>query len=227
MLGILYGVGVGPGDAELMTLKAVRIIRENSFIALPGSDPRETTAYKIAVQAVPEISQKTILPIEMSMTKDKDELKRNHVAGANCIERYLKDGKNVVFLCLGDPSIYSTYTYIAQIVKEHGYETQMISGIPSFCAAAAKSNVSLTKWNEPLEIIPVTHNLSECRDDVNYIYMKAGKSLASLKSVLADSDKDVFCIENCGMENERVYHGIKEIPDEAGYYTLVIAKNKF
>ena len=76
MSGILYGVGVGPGDPELMTLKAVRLIRENEVIAVPGADVRETVAYKIAVQAVPELSGKELLPVYMPMTHDKKRWRR-------------------------------------------------------------------------------------------------------------------------------------------------------
>ena len=65
MNAVLYGVGVGPGDPELMTLKACRLIRENDIIAVPGKDPKETVAYKIAVQAVPELADKTLVPVYM------------------------------------------------------------------------------------------------------------------------------------------------------------------
>lgn len=101
MRGILYGVGVGPGDPELMTLKAVRMIRENEVIAVPGADVRETVAYKIAVQAVPELADKELLPIYMPMTHDKEELERNHEKGAKALEAVLDTGKNVVFLTTG------------------------------------------------------------------------------------------------------------------------------
>lgn len=71
MKGTLYGVGIGPGDPELLTLKAVRLIRENEVIALPGEKPEETVAYQISVQAVPELADKTLLALTMPMTKDK------------------------------------------------------------------------------------------------------------------------------------------------------------
>lgn len=103
MRGILYGVGVGPGDPELMTLKAVRLIKENDIIAVPGAEVRETVAYKIAVQAVPELADKELLPIYMPMTHDKAELELNHEKGAKALEAALDTGKNVVFLTLGDP----------------------------------------------------------------------------------------------------------------------------
>ena len=116
--GILYGVGAGPGDPELMTLKAVRLIKENDIIAVPGAEVRETVAYKIAVQAVPELADKELLPIYMPMTHDKAELELNHEKGAKALEAALDTGKNVVFLTLGDPTIYSTFSYVQKRVEE-------------------------------------------------------------------------------------------------------------
>ena len=106
MKGILYGAGVGPGDPELMTLKTVRLIRENEIIALPGAIATETVAYQIAVQAVPELACKTLIPVAMPMTHDREEMERNHDRAADTLEACLKNGQNVVFLTLGDPTIY-------------------------------------------------------------------------------------------------------------------------
>ena len=106
MKGIAYGVGVGPGDPELMTLKAIRMIRENDIIAVPGKDPKESVAYKIAEAVVPEISEKTLIPIYMPMVKDRELIKQEHEKGAKLIESYLDQGKNVVYLTLGDVTIY-------------------------------------------------------------------------------------------------------------------------
>ena len=109
MSGILYGVGVGPGDPELMTLKAVRLIKENDIIAVPGADVRETVAYKIAVQAVPELADKELLPIYMPMTHDKAELELNHEKGAKALEAALNTGKNVVFLTGRSDNLFYIY----------------------------------------------------------------------------------------------------------------------
>lgn len=225
MKGILYGVGVGPGDPELMTLKAVRLIGENDIIAVPGKEPRETVAYQIAVQAAPELAQKQLLPIYMPMTHDKEEMRINHEKGAALLESYLSRGENVVFLTLGDPTIYSTFSYLQKIVKEHGYKTVLVSGIPSFCAAAARMDISLAEWNEPLHILPAVHRLdSKLEQSGNYVLMKSGKKMNQVKDILQESGRNAVMVENCGMENEKIYGSIEEIPDDAGYYSLIIAK---
>ena len=79
MNGILYGAGVGPGDPELMTLKAVRLIKENEIIALPGPAAKETVAYQIAVKAVPKLAEKTLLSVDMPMTHDKEEMHQHRL----------------------------------------------------------------------------------------------------------------------------------------------------
>jgi precorrin-2/cobalt-factor-2 C20-methyltransferase len=225
MNGILYGVGVGPGDPELMTVKAIRMIQENEVIAVPGEDVKETVAYKIAVQAAPELEHKTLLPIYMPMTHDKEEMQRWHEKGAAEMESYLKEGKNVVFLTLGDPTIYSTFSYLQKIVESHGYTTSLVSGITSFCAAAARMNLPLSEWQEQLHISPAVHQLdTKLEQPGNYVLMKSGRKMNQVKSILAESGRDVVMVENCGMDNEHIYHSVEEIPDDAGYYSLIIAK---
>ena len=84
--GIAYGVGVGPGDPELMTLKAVRLIKENDVMALPGKDAKETVAYKIAAGAVPEIAEKELISVYFPMNTDSKALADAHRKGADLIE---------------------------------------------------------------------------------------------------------------------------------------------
>ena len=225
MNGVLYGVGVGPGDPELMTLKAVRLIQENEVIALPGAVPQETIGYQIAVQAVPELADKELVSVYMPMTHNQQELKANHEKGARTVEAYLKQGKNVIFLTLGDPSIYSTFTYIQQVVEQDGYRTAMVSGITSFCAAAARVNIPLVKWNEQLHVVPAVHSLKhDLSASGNYVLMKSGRKMKQVKEKLAAESRSVVTVENCGTADEKIYRGVEEIPDDAGYYSLIIAK---
>ena len=225
MAGIFYGVGVGPGDPELMTRKACRLIRENRVIALPGERPEKTLAYRIAVQSVPELAEKQLLALVMPMTHDRGKMARSHRKAADAVERVLEQGENVVFLTLGDPTIYSTFSYVQDLVEQDGYPTEMVSGVPSFCAAAARVNQPLVCWNEPLHVVPAAHRLTETLSDGGqYVLMKSGRRMKEVKEMLAVSGRDVIAVENCGIEGERVYRSVEEIPDDAGYYSLVMAK---
>jgi len=227
MKGKVYGVGVGPGDPELMTLKAVRLIRENEVIAVPGKNARESVAYKIALGAVPEIADKTLVPVYMPMVRDREKLAQEHQRGAKLLEEYLDQGKNVVYLTLGDSTVYCTFSYLQHILEDDGYEVELVSGITSFCAAAARLNISLTEWNEPLHVIPASHKTDHPLDQHGtYVLMKSASRMKEVKELLIASGRQVGCVENCGMENEKVYHSAEEIPDDAGYFSLVIAREK-
>ena len=161
MAGKLYGVGVGPGDPGLLTLKAVQVIKACDVIAVPGKEPENTVAYQIASGACPAIRKKEILGIHMPMTKDKDRLKKSHADGARILEAYLDQGKAVAFLTLGDPTVYSTYIYLHNIVKEAGYETEIVSGVTSFCAAAARLEMDIASKAQQIHIIPASYQIEE------------------------------------------------------------------
>lgn len=227
MRGTAYGVGVGPGDPELMTFRAARLIRENEVIAVPGKVAKESVAYRIAAGVVPEIAEKTLLPVYMPMIRDREKLAQEHRKGAKLIESWLDQGKNVVYLTLGDPTVYCTFSYLQHLLEADGYKVELVSGVTSFCAAAARLNVPLTEWNEPLHVIPASHSTGGTLElPGTYVLMKSASHMKEIKEILLESGRDVGCVENCGMENEKVYHSAQEIPDDAGYFSLIIAKEK-
>lgn len=227
MNAIFYGVGVGPGDPELLTLKAVRIIEECDVLAVPGRTKEDSVAYGIALAAVPEIRQKETICIHMPMTKDEKKLKESHENGAVQIIRLLEQGRSVAFLTLGDPTIYSTYLYLQKYVQEAGYETEIISGIASFLAAGAALNTGLVEKKQQLHVIPSSYEIEDAlKLPGTKVLMKAGKKMPLVKEAVARMAADVFLVENCGMDGERICRGADEIPEDAGYYSLIILKEK-
>ncbi len=227
MAGTLYGLGIGPGDPELMTLKAVRLIRENKVIALPGKDPKETVAYQIAVQAVPELADKKLVAVEMPMTKDARLLAESHERAAELLEAYLKLDENVVFLTLGDATVYSTYLYVHRLLEQRGYDTRIVSGITSLCAVAARLNTGLVEKDQQLHVIPASYQMEEAlKLPGTKVLMKAGRKINEVKRFLKEQNLSAVMVENCGMEDEKIYHSTEEIPENAGYYSLIIVKEK-
>lgn len=227
MKGTAYGVGVGPGDPELMTLKAVRMIKENTLFAVPGKDPAQSVAYKIAVRAVPELAEKEVISVNMPMVKNREQIGEDHKKGARILEEYLDQGRNVVFLTLGDPTVYCTFSYLQHILEADGYNVELVSGVTSFCAAAARLNIPLGEWDEPIHIIPAAHKTEDFPSEPgNYVLMKSASHMKEVKKILKESGRFVNAVIDCGMESEIICRSADEIPDEAGYFSLVIAKEK-
>lgn len=226
----LYGIGVGPGDYELMTLKAVRLIRESEVIVIPDSAQDVNIAFTIAKGAVPEIESKEILEVKMPMIRDKAKLLESHKLAAQQIIELLEKGKDVAFLTLGDPSIYSTYIYVHNLIIEGGYEAQIVPGIPSFCAVAARLNEGLTEASQALHIIPASYEGIEdaLRLKGTKILMKSGKSIGKIKSLIKriHHDMEVKMVERCGMEGERVFSSIDDIDEDASYFSILVVKDK-
>ena len=229
MRGTIYGVGVGPGDPELMTLKAVRLIRENRYIALPAEAPRESLAYRIAVQAAPELADKELVPVHMPMVRDKAKLREAHEKGARQLMDLADRGENVVFLTLGDPTVYCTFSYLQHILEAEGYPVELVSGVTSFCAAAARLNLPLAEWDEPIHVLPAAHKTGDKLElkgvrAGTYVLMKSASHMREVKEMLKASGRRVQAVIDCGMDSERVCRDLSEIPDDAGYFSLIIAK---
>ncbi len=171
------------------------------------------------------MEEKEYLDLDTPMTKDRQILNQNYEKAAKRIIEELEKGKDVAYLTLGDPTIYSTYMYIQRIIKEKGYETSIINGIPSFCAAASKLNESLADRADELHVIPSSYDI---RNALRYpgtkVLMKSASRLAEVREILEEKNVDVKMIENCGMADEQIYERLEDIPEHASYYSLLIVK---
>ena len=222
--GKLWGVGVGPGDPELLTVKAVRVLREADVVLVPDASSGDKVALNIAKDY---LKDKRIQFVKTPMVRDKAVMDAAHEQAADTICALLDEGRQVAFLTLGDPAIYSTYMYIHQKVLRRGYAVEVVPGIPSFCAAAARLNQSLCLGKEPLTIIPASHDQNDLMDlPGNKVFMKAGRSILELQQALADKGllEGASMVENCSMENEHVYPHFADLKEPSGYFSLVIVK---
>lgn len=222
----LYGVGVGPGDPELMTIKAVNAVINSGTVCFVGKSEASSIAFNIAKQAIPEIEEKKKVCIDFPMTKDKDILEEAHSKITALIKDLLRDG-DVALLTLGDPGVYATYSYIAERLKKENIQIITIAGITSFSAAAARLSIPLTLADEELHIIPSSYSFEEAFNlEGTLVFMKSGRSYEKLAKYIKEnkSDCNVYMVENCGMKDEKIFIGAKNLPESSGYFTLIIVR---
>lgn len=229
MAGILYGVGVGPGDPQLMTLKAVKCIEECDIIGIPAKETAACTAWQIAAGAVADITDKEVLSVVVPMTKDYSAIEAAYDEGSERIRRKLDEGKNIAFLNLGDPTLYGTYMGIHKRIASMGYNACIVPGVPSVCAVAAKLGVPLGERSDEIHIFPGSYGVEKIfgLSGTKVIMKSAGRADDVVKS-LADAVKCERCrvcaVTNCGMPDEKVYTNVNDMEEKPGYFTTFIVK---
>lgn len=226
MSGKFYSVGVGAGDFEYLTLKAKHVIESADIIAVPVKAYGEpSTAFEIVRKAV-NIDGKEIVEAEFLMSRNKDVCLASRKRAAQKIASLLDAENTVAMITLGDVSFYSTCSYVNQELKSAGYDIEIISGIPSFCAAAAKAKISLCEENETLAVIPAAaSNLDSIIDSFdNVVIMKAGKSIGVIYDCLEKRGltENAVVTSRVGMDNELIEP--IQYGKEYGYFTTVIIK---
>ena len=142
------------GIRSFLTIKAARLIKNAGVIGIPAEHKETCKAYQIAAGAVEEIREKEVVPFPFLMTRDPERLKESHDRLAEKAAGYLDQGRDLVFLTLGDPTVYSAYMYLHRRLAAMGYEAEIVSGVTSFCAAAARLSVSLGDGSTPIHILP-------------------------------------------------------------------------
>lgn len=230
MKGKLYGIGVGPGDPGLITIKAVRVMKKCDVIAVPEPAGGERTAFNIIESYV---QGKELLECAFAMSGDMEKRRAARRIVADKIMEQLADGRDVGFITLGDSTIYSTYMYIHRIISAEGYDTEIIPGISSFQAAAAAFGVALCEKDEPLVVLPV--KCCETTEELldypgNKVIMKSGENLKRVLEVLKERGygNRTKIASRVAMAGQKLYDNIEayEQSPETGYFTVAIVKEK-
>lgn len=228
MKGILYGIGVGTGTSSGISVNALETIKNCDVLVFPNKSREDCRACQIINSNLSGIETKKLYFCDFPMTKDKKSLAN---AWENCARMICADlkEKNVAFLTIGDPSVYSTFFYIKELVEKEGFQTQVITGIPSFCAVAAKLGMSLALENEQIHIIPDAEDLEKTfLLSGTLVFMKTGRNLSKLKAFLISHKNQIRefgAVSNCGFEDEKIMLTPEEL-DENLYLTVVIVKTR-
>lgn len=226
--GTLYGVSGGPGDPELLTLKALHCIQRCPVIAAPQTADGRMLALDIAAGAV-DLTGKSLLPLHFPMCRDPAALQAAHTALVETLRPYLDKGQDIALLNLGDVSIYSTYGYLEAYLRPLGYPTVRIPGVPSFCAVAAKLDQNLTSGMEqPLTIAPGSRAEDVLDTPGTRVLMKTGRQLPKTLDALRQRGllETSAMVCNCGLPDEAVWPSLSayDPAQPAGYFATIIVK---
>lgn len=229
--GILYGLGVGPGDPELLTLKAVRILGQVDVVFAAASTKNDFSHARDI--AAPHLRPTTELrQLGFPMTKNRDDLQQAWSRNAAEVAEVLREGRDAAFLTLGDPMIYSTFGYLmeelAAVLPQAS--VQVTPGITSFQAAAAATRTVLVEAGESLVLTSGQADEERfgqlCRLAENAVVLKAYKNYQQIKAMLHQCGrmtKTLFC-SRLGMEGERVCEDLDEVQGTPHYFSLVLVK---
>ena len=226
--GKFYGIGVGVGDPENITVKATKKLHEVDVIVLPEAKSGEgSTAFNIVKEYVKSNVEQMFL--EFPMIKDVEARKVFRKNNADKVSAELEKGKNVAFLTIGDPMTYSTYTYVLEHIADD-VEVETIAGITSFNSIAARLNVPLMIGDEDLKVVSVnrkTDIYKEIENNDNLVLMKISRNFEKIKKAIIETGnkENAVIVSDCGKENEVVYWDIESV-EEVPYFSTMILKKK-
>lgn len=231
MKGKFYGIGVGPGDPELLTLKAFRLLEQVDVLCIPKSKmEKESLALKVVSQVMDRDFR--VLELLFPMSHDEAVLAEHWDRAASLVAAELDAGYNVAFITIGDPMFYSTYSYLLERVrKDPAVEVVTVPGVTAFAACASLINEPLTEKDERVAVIPAAYSLDDLRDVLdnfdNVVLMKVNKNYDAVVGLLEELgllDRAVY-ISRCGYPDQFFTTDLKSlVGKDRDYMSILIIR---
>lgn len=235
--GKLYGVGVGPGAPDLLTLRAKQVIQSCHLICLPASASGKSYAGSIIEHLIDHPRQE-ILSVQFPMLRDQEQARPAREHAAEQVLERLYAGQNVAFVTEGDPLLYSTFGYVLETVKRHHptIPVEVVPGVSSITAAAAAASLPLAAWDERIAIIPAAYALTRSEpDDLRtllksfdtVVLLKVNKIFNALLDTLHELDltQNAVFVRRCSTDVEEVVFDLERLRDQSlDYFSLVIVR---
>ncbi|MBM7068623.1 precorrin-2 C(20)-methyltransferase [Actibacterium sp. 188UL27-1] len=224
MTGTLYGVGLGPGDPELMTLKAHRLICKARVIAYPTLDGADSFARGIAADAIPPDAQE--IRIDLPMTTARAPAQAAYDQAAQQISTILETGQDVVALCEGDPFFYGSFMYLHARLADR-FTVRIVPGVTSMTACAGRAGLPLASRNDVVSVIPAPLSEPELADRFaradTAVVMKLGRHLPKLRRVIdaAGLTDQALYVERASLPQERCLP-LAQAPEKAPYFSMIL-----
>jgi len=227
-----YGIGVGPGDPELLTVKAVNRLKSLDVLIVPQGKSKGTSeAFLIAE---PYLTEKTAVYYRhFPMIGVSEKMMAAIAPIADEIEAFVNAGKSVGFVTLGDPMLYSTYIYLLKFLK-HKIAVETLTGISSFSAIASGVNRPLVEADMPLLIYPCVDDLSDLKNKLEtydaMVLMKVYRSFDTIKALIQSMDLQPYCVlvSDFGKEREKRFDNIDDVSfEDISYFTTIIMNKRW
>lgn len=229
-LGTLYGVSVGTGDPELITLKGLRLLKSAAVVAFPaGANHQSGVAQKIISPWLEP--QQLILPLHFPYVKQADILQQAWQTAANQVWFYLQQGQDVAFACLGDVSFYSTFTYLAQTLQKLAPEVKIIT-VPGVCspmAIASVLNIPLTVNSQSLTILPAIYHICELETVLDsadvVVLLKLSSVYPQVWQVLQRRNllDSSWIVEKATFPEQKIYANLRDFPQlSMSYFSILL-----
>lgn len=229
----VYAVGVGPGDPELLTRKAERVLREADVICAPTANPADSSYALSIIEPFIDRSRQEVVVQLFPMRKEPEELESFWEEAASQVIRRIEEGKEVAFVTIGDPFLYSTFLYLYRILRERRPDiaVEIVPGISSVSAAAAAAGIPLGMAADRIAILPATFEEEglrrTLRDFDTVVLMKVNRVFDRVLALLKElglEKKGVF-VRRVGSGEEEVIFDIERLSGEKlDYLSLLIVK---
>lgn len=229
--GKFFGVGVGPGDPELLTVKAINAIKISDVIIAPKTEKKEgSVALSIAqpyLNSDAEIVYQTFPMIPDFETNEIFEKNKQEILN------FLSAGKNVAFLTLGDPMFYSTYIYVFKLLKNSGVEIETVPGVPAFLAISSYIGMPLSYGDDILTVIPATAEREKIVEALKFsdatVLMKVYKNFSEVVDMLSAekmTDEGIL-VSRCGLQDEKIIDDLESHKSEKiNYLSTILTRRK-
>ncbi len=229
--GCFTGIGVGPGDPELLTIKAVKALAAADVVIAPRTEKRDDSiALSIAREHMRQDVE--ILELVFPMVYHAEALSEAWLANRKIIQERLEAGQNVVFLTLGDPMFYSTYIYVFELLQGCGHPIETIPGITAFCAIASHHGMPIVEGDDVLSVVPATISPEKMEQVMQVsdrlVLMKISKNFPELCNKLQQHGfaEHALMVSKCGHPDEQVHEDVCNAPQEAVTYLSTILARK-
>ncbi len=233
MSGIFYGIGVGPGDPELLTVKAIKAIEQVDVLIAPKTEKKDgsvalTVAKPYLKKDVEIVYQ--VFPMVKGFAENSTEAWE---ANKQEILELLRAGKNVAFLTIGDPMFYSTYIYVFRLLENEGVEIKTIPGIPAFAAIGSQLGYPIVEGDDVLSIIPATASPEKVEKAMqaadNVVLMKVYKNFEDVANLLEKNEmaEQAVLVSRAGLDDEKIiYDVVAHKKDKLNYLSTILTRKK-